>query len=115
MKRVFGFFLACCFCLTAAASFAASEAKQSASPAASQNADDESMLNRMGDWFATMGKSAEEKAKILRERKMKRATERAEKKYRKRQRTTQQSSKEMQQKMMMRTRDVQQGQRGRGK
>jgi len=39
-----------------------------------EKASDESVINRVGDWFATRGKSDKEKQAILSERKVKRAT-----------------------------------------
>lgn len=55
------------------------QADKGASPQAYEHASDQAIFNRIGDWFATRGKSEEEKAKIISERKMKRETQRAEK------------------------------------
>jgi len=53
--------------------------KKGASPAAYEHASDQAIFNRVGDWFATIGKSPEEKEAILAERRAKRAAEKAEK------------------------------------
>jgi len=53
--------------------FAAPNAK------ALEQADENAVFNRVGDWFATVGKSDVEKTKILAERKAQRAVKRAEK------------------------------------
>ena len=58
--------------------FAAEEGKKGASAKAYEHASDQSIFNRVGDWFATIGKSPEEKEKILEERRAKRAAKRAE-------------------------------------
>ncbi|UCC94640.1 MAG: hypothetical protein JSW40_07460 [Candidatus Omnitrophota bacterium] len=56
------------------------EAKKGASPKAYEHASQQSIFHRVTDWFATIGKSEEEKAKILEQRKNQRAAKRAEKK-----------------------------------
>ena len=50
-----------------------------ASERAQERASDEAVFHRVGDWFATVGKSKEEKEKIIQERKATRAAKRAEK------------------------------------
>lgn len=55
-------------------------AEKGASETAQEHASDEAIFNRTGDWFATIGKSKEEKKKILAERKMKRMEEKAARK-----------------------------------
>ncbi|HPN72706.1 MAG TPA: hypothetical protein PKZ41_01775 [Candidatus Omnitrophota bacterium] len=57
-----------------------------------EKASDESALNRVGDWFATRGKSEQEKQAILAERKAKRTAEKMKKEAEKK-------SKEMKAKM----------------
>lgn len=57
-----------------------------------EKASEESALNRAGDWFATRGKSDQEKQAILAERKAKRAAEKVKKEAEKK-------SKEMKAKM----------------
>ena len=44
-----------------------------------EKASDESMINRAGDWFATRGKSDQEKQAILNQRKAKRAADKLKK------------------------------------
>ncbi len=58
---------------------AAEEGQKGASKQAYEHASDNAIFNRVGDWFATLGKSEEEKEKILAERKAKRVAKRAEK------------------------------------
>ena len=55
------------------------EAKKGASEKAYEHASDNSIFNRVSDWFATVGKSDEEKEKILQERKRERQRKRLEK------------------------------------
>lgn len=62
---------------------AADKETKGASAAAYEHASDQSIFNRVTDWFATIGKSPEEKEKILAERKAKRAAKRAEKEAKK--------------------------------
>ncbi len=59
------------------------EMKRGASAQAYEHASDQAIFNRVSDWFATTGKSEEEKAAILAERKAKRAAKRAEKEAKK--------------------------------
>ena len=54
-------------------------AEKVASPKAFEHASDEAIFHRIGDWFATIGKSEGEKEQILMERKAKRAAKRMEK------------------------------------
>ena len=67
---------------SATASFAAKDAK-GASAQAQEHASENAIFNRVGDWFATIGKSEEEKEKIIAERKVERAAKRAEKEVKK--------------------------------
>jgi len=64
-----------------------------ASQQAYEHADDNAIFNRTADWFATIGKSAEEKEKILAERKADRAVKRAEKEAKKAQKKAEEASK----------------------
>jgi len=48
-----------------------------------EHASDNAMFNRVNDWFATRGKSEEEKEAIIRERKARRVEKRVEKEARK--------------------------------
>ena len=53
--------------------------EKGASASAYEHASDESVFNRVGDWFATIGKTEEEAAAIRAERAATRAAKRAEK------------------------------------
>ncbi len=68
--------------------FAAREGEKGADQSAYEHASDNAVFNRVGDWFATVGKSEEEKAKILEERKTRRAARRAAKRAEKEARKT---------------------------
>lgn len=50
-----------------------------ASTTAVQKAGDEAVFHRVGDWFATLGKTPEEKQAIIAERKAKRVAQRTQK------------------------------------
>lgn len=63
--------------------FCAEGGKKGASARAYEHASEQAIFHRISDWFATIGKSPEEKAKILQERKAKRAARRAQKEIRK--------------------------------
>ena len=52
--------------------------KKGASESAYEHASENSVFNRVGDWFSTIGKSKEEKEKILMERKRERSRKRAQ-------------------------------------
>ena len=70
-------------------------ARKGASEKAYEHASDEAVFNRIGDWFATIGKSDEEKKKIIAERKAKRAAKRTEKEAMKAQKEMEKKKKEM--------------------
>ena len=57
----------------------AARGEKGASAKAYEKASDEAIFHRVGDWFATRGKSEEERNAILAERKAKRAAKRIEK------------------------------------
>ena len=81
------------------AAFAAPKTMKGASEKAYEHASDEAVFNRIGDWFATIGKSDEEKKKIIAERKAKRAAKRTEKEAMKAQKEMEKKKKEMKAKM----------------
>ena len=83
MKKIMVLGLAAMLVLSATVSFAAKDGVKGASAQAYEHADDNAIFNRVGDWFATVGKSDEEKAKIKAERKAERAVKRAEKEAKK--------------------------------
>ncbi len=72
----------------------AAQKVKGASQQAYEHADDNAIFNRTADWFATIGKSAEEREKILAERKTERAAKRAEKEAKKAQKKAEEVSKE---------------------
>ena len=82
MKKIFISVLALSFFMTYYPVYAAKDQK-GASQKAYEHASENSVFNRVSDWFATVGKSEEEKAKILEERKAKRAAKLAEKEAKK--------------------------------
>jgi len=78
MKRLLLMAVALLVLFTAIPSFAAEEGEKGASKEAYEHANRRSVFNRTSDWFATVGKSKEEKNKIREERNAKRAAQRAE-------------------------------------
>lgn len=79
MRKLLALVLACMMVFSATAVFAA----KGASDTAREKASPQAIFNRMTDWFATVGKSEEEKQQILAERKAKRAAKQAEKEAKK--------------------------------
>ena len=65
------------------ASSAEKEGQKGANSTAYDKASDQAIFNRVGDWFATLGKNEEEKAQILRKRKLKRDAKQLEKEVKK--------------------------------
>ncbi|MFC1809351.1 hypothetical protein ACFL3D_04440 [Candidatus Omnitrophota bacterium] len=63
--------------------FAGKGGEKGASDAALEHASDQAIFNRTADWFATIGKSGEEKEAILAERKATRAEKRLQKEAKK--------------------------------
>ncbi len=59
--------------------FAAKGGEKGASEAALENASDQAIFTRAGDWFATLGKKGEAKKAVLAKRRAKRAQKRADK------------------------------------
>ena len=86
MKQTFIIAVALLLTLAVRPVFAAEGGEKGASAKASEHASEQSIFNRVNDWFATRGKSPEEKASILQERKTERAEKRAEMQIRKTQR-----------------------------
>jgi len=79
MKKVLALLLILVFALGTIPAFSAPLGQKGASAQALANASDESVFNRVGDWFATRGKSDTEKQQILAERKVKRTAEKVQK------------------------------------
>jgi hypothetical protein len=57
--------------------------QKGASDKAYEHASEQSVFNRVGDWFATIGKSKEEKQQIIQQRKAEREAKKAEKRAQK--------------------------------
>lgn len=83
MKKIMVLGLAAMLVLSATASFAAKDGVKGASAQAYEHADDNAIFNRVGDWFATVGKSDEEKVRIKAQRRAERKVKRAEKEAKK--------------------------------
>lgn len=82
MKKVMAIFVAITLIAGSATAFAAQKGAKGASAKAYEHASDQAIFNRVSDWFATRGKSEEEKSAILQERSAIRAQKRAEKETR---------------------------------
>ena len=80
MKKFLVFVLTLTFVCASFSLYAGKKEVKGASEKAYEHASDEAVFNRVGDWFATIGKSDEEKEKVLIERKAKRAAKKAKKK-----------------------------------
>ena len=80
MKKIAVIFLVAVFVASGSYGFAENKSAKGASQKAMDNAGDRAIFNRLSDWFATIGKSEEEKEKIVAERQAKRSGEQAKKK-----------------------------------
>lgn len=83
MKKIVALMVILALALTAMPAYAAKGGTRGASQKAYENASDKAVFNRVGDWFATRGKSPEEKEAIIAERDAKRAAKKAEKERKK--------------------------------
>ena len=72
MKKLVSIAIILALIAVSAPAFAAKGGQKGASAQAYEHASDKAMFNRATDWFATIGKSKEEKAAILAERQAKR-------------------------------------------
>jgi hypothetical protein len=79
MKKLITLMVVACFIFSAHPGFAARGGKKGADRKAYEQAGDRAVFHRASDWFATRGKSKEEKQAIIAEREAKRAEKRAEK------------------------------------
>jgi hypothetical protein len=77
----------------------AAQGQRGASARAMERASDEAVFHRIGDWFATRGKSEEEAQAIVAERKAARAAKRAEKELQKRKKEMERAAKKSQKEM----------------
>lgn len=84
----------------------AAQGRKGASDMAMQKASDESVFNRTSDWFATRGKSENEKKAILAERKTKRAAEKAQKQAEKKKKEMEKKAKKAQRSMEKKSKDL---------
>ena len=82
MKQTFMIAVALLLTLSVTPVFAAEGVEKGASAKAYEHASEQSIFIRVNDWFATIGKSPEEKASILQERKTERARKREERQIR---------------------------------
>jgi len=98
MKRVLILLLVAAIMIPAVTAIA-QQGTKGASATAMEKASDEAIFHRIGDWFATIGKSPEEKQAIIAERKAKRAAKRAEKEAAKQKKLMEKQMKETKEKM----------------
>lgn len=99
MRKSFGLILCLILVLSPVIAFAADEGTKGASSKAYEHASDQAVFHRVSDWFATVGKSKEEKKKIKAERKAKRAAKKLKKKSKKEAHEINQNSEEKKKKM----------------
>lgn len=85
MKKIMVFMLVLTMFVGVFSACAAPKGSKGASETAYEHASDEAIFSRVGDWFATRGKSADEKKAILSERKAKRAADKVKKEAEKQQ------------------------------
>jgi len=85
----------------------AAKGRKGASNQAYKNASDDAIFNRTGDWFATIGKTGEEKEKIIAERREIRAQKRAQKETRKQERKAEREQKRLQKRTESNIRNIQ--------
>lgn len=107
MKKVISLLVIFALALSVTPAYAA-KGRRGASDTAYEHASDEAVFNRVGDWFATVGKSDEEKQAILTERKAKRAKERAEKEAKKAAKQAEKEAKKAKKKLKKQTRSMKQ-------
>ena len=88
MRRVVKLVVAVSLVLGAAPLYAAKD-NQGASATAYERASDEAIFHRVGDWFATIGKSKEDKQAVIAEHRAKRMAKQAQKELEKQAKTAQ--------------------------
>jgi len=98
VKRIIAFVLILSLLVGASPAFAA-RTKKGASQKAYASASDEAVFYRVGDWFATVGKSEDEKSAIIAQRKAKRTAQCAQKELEKKKRQAQKEAKKTQKKL----------------
>lgn len=95
MKKILTLVLVMVFAFGTMPSYAGFGGDKGASQKAMENASDEAVFHRVGDWFATVGKSDTEKKQILVQRKATRAAAKAQKELEKAQKQANKKTKEM--------------------
>jgi hypothetical protein len=117
MKKFIAIVIVFIFVLSAMPVFAQTPPKRPPAPSqrAYEKASEKSAFNRAGDWFATVGKSDEEKAKIIAERDAQRAVKHAEKQAKRLQKQAEGQAKGIQQTTRQHTQQKTQQQAGKAK
>ena len=82
MRKMVAILLVLCFTMISLPAFAA-KGRKGASDRAYEKASQESIFHRVGDWFATRGKTEKEKKAMINERKAKTEADRIQKKAQK--------------------------------
>ena len=109
MRKIIAWVLVLSLCFGVTPVFSAQGGKRGASEKAYEHASDEAIFHRIGDWFATRGKSEEEKKAIVTERKAKRAAIRAQKEAEKQQRKAAQEAKKTRKKAQKKMKGMKKG------
>ena len=112
MKKWIACWVVCMFALSVVPAYAAPEGRKGASDQALENADENAVFHRIPDWFATVGKSDEEKEQILAERKAERARKRLEKQAEKQKKEAEKQKKNAEKKMKEGKQEAQKAQTG---
>ncbi len=99
MKRIVVLLMVLSLLVAAVPSYAAKGGTRGASASAYEHASDEAIFHRVGDWFATRGKSDTEKKAIIAERKAERVAKKAQKKAEKEKKRLQKEAEKTKKKM----------------
>jgi hypothetical protein len=99
MKKIIISFLILSFLVGMTPVYAAQGGTKGASSRAYEHASDQAVFHRISDWFATRGKSDQEKQAILAERKAKRAAKRLQKEAEKKKKQLKKEAKKAQKKI----------------
>jgi len=109
MKKLITFFTVLTLLSVAVPAFAAKGGEKGASQTAYDRASEESIFHRVGDWFATIGKSEQEKKAIISERKARRAAERTQNKMKQNNRQMHNEMQKSQKNMNKQSKDMMKG------
>ena len=93
-RRISGMLIICFFAVNIPVFAQEAPRQKGASATAYEHASDEAVFHRVGDWFATVGKTDQEKEEILAQRKAQRAVKKAQKEARKAQKQVEKKSEE---------------------